>query len=55
MIYNITVTETLSRVISVEADSHEAAVNMVIDDYRNENIVLDASDFLNVTIGGEEF
>lgn len=46
--YNVTITETLQRTILVEADNEQHALNMVQDDYNNDNIVLDYSDFQNV-------
>ena len=51
--YNVTITETLQRTILVEADNEQHALNMVQDDYDNENIVLDYSDFKNVDFDAE--
>lgn len=51
--YNVTITETLQRTILVEADNEQHALNMVQDDYNNENIVLDYSDFQNVEFDAE--
>ena len=45
MEYQITITETLSRTVSVEAPSAEIAEKHVRVLYRNEEIVLDSSDF----------
>ena len=51
--YNVTITETLQRTILVEADNEQHALDMVQDDYNNENIVLDYSDFQNVEFDAE--
>lgn len=51
--YNVTITETLQRTIFVEADNEQEALNMVQDDYDNDNIVLDYSDFQNVKFDAE--
>lgn len=51
--YNVTITETLQRTILVEADNEQQALNMVQDDYDNENIVLDYCDFKNVEFDAE--
>lgn len=51
--YNVTITETLQRTILVEADNEQHALNMVQDDYNNDSIVLDYSDFQNVEFDAE--
>lgn len=51
--YNVTITETLQRTILVEADNEQHALNIVQDDYNNDNIVLDYSDFQNVDFDAE--
>lgn len=51
--YNVTITETLQRTILVEADNEQHALNIVQDDYNNEDIVLDYSDFQNVEFDAE--
>ena len=51
--YNVTITETLQRTILVEADNEQHALNIVQDDYNNDNIVLDYSDFQNVEFDAE--
>jgi hypothetical protein len=48
--YNIEVTETLSRVIEVEAESVDNALSKVNEMYKNEKIVLSAEDFVDVEI-----
>lgn len=42
---NVKITETLSKVVSVEADSVDEAISKVKDMYKNEEIVLDYSDY----------
>ncbi len=42
---DIKITEVLSRVITIDSSSTEEAINIVEDMYRNEEIVLDYSDF----------
>jgi len=46
--YEINVEELLSRIVEVEADSEDEAEEKVREMYRNEDIVLDASDFQSV-------
>lgn len=46
--YTINIEEILSRIVEVEADSEEEAENKVREQYRNEDIVLDSSDFQGV-------
>lgn len=48
MKYKVNVEELLSRIVEVEADSDVKAEEKVRDMYRNEEIVLDASDFQSV-------
>jgi len=43
--FEILVTETLSRVVEVTAETHYEALNKVEDDYRKEIIVLDSDDY----------
>ncbi len=47
-IYNVEVKEELSRVVEQKADSYEEAESIVMDRYKNEEIVLDWND-LNCT------
>ena len=44
----VQVTETLQRVIELDVFSEEVAVDIVVDQYNAEEIVLDASDFQDV-------
>jgi hypothetical protein len=48
--YKIEVTETLSRTIEMEAESEDAAVEMVRQMYRNCDIVLDTSNYVETEI-----
>ena len=50
MKYLVEVTETLQRVIEIEADDERQAREKVEDDWQNEKIVLDASDFVEENI-----
>lgn len=43
--YKIEIEEILTRVIEVEAENQEQAYDQVYEQYDNEEIVLDASDF----------
>lgn len=45
MKYDITVTETLSRIVTVEAEGYNEALKKVKDMYYKQEIVLDSSDF----------
>ncbi len=49
-IYQIEITETLQRVVEVKASSEEDAYKIVAEKYRNEEIVLDYSDFIDKDI-----
>ncbi len=56
MKYQVTITETLSRTVEVEASSSELAEKKVRGLYREEVIVLSSSDFcfFNVDVCGGE-
>jgi len=45
VIYEVEITETLQRVVEIEADSKDEAVEKVCKQYSDEKIVLDESDF----------
>lgn len=51
--FNIQVKEILRRVVEIEADTLEEAINIAEDMYQNEEIVLDADDFTYVDIEEE--
>ena len=46
--FDVEITETLQRTVSVEADSREEAENMVIEAWNDEVYVLDSKDFVGV-------
>ena len=48
--YRIEVTEVLSRIVEIEADNEDDAVEMVRQMYRNCDLVLDASDYIETEI-----
>ena len=48
--FNIEITETLSRVITIDAEDIDEALALVIDQYNAGEIVLDASDYVNYEI-----
>ena len=51
MKYSVTIEETLSRTVEIEADSKQDAIEKVKKQYNNESIVLDADDFSEVIFG----
>jgi hypothetical protein len=46
--YSVEVVETLIRIITVEATSEEQAIEQVMNDYNNAELVLDSDDFFDV-------
>ena len=48
--YRIEVTEILSRIVETEAENEDEAVEMVRQMYRNCELVLDASDYVETEI-----
>jgi len=48
--YRIEVIEVLSRIVETEAENEDNAVEMVRQMYRNCDIVLDASDYIETEI-----
>jgi hypothetical protein len=48
MIYQVRITECLSRIVEVEASSEEYAINKAHSEYVDGEIVLDARDFDDV-------
>ena len=50
MKYHISIEETLCRIVEVEAENEYDAIDMVQTMYDNEEIVLDADDFLGCNI-----
>lgn len=49
--YVVTITETLEKQITVDADNGDEAIEKVRDRYRASKIILDADDFTNVVFG----
>ena len=47
--FKVCITETLERVVEVEASNAESAVDKAISEYKNGKHVLDADDFTGVT------
>ena len=52
--YSIVITETLSRVVSVDAESPDGAVEKVRSLYHESEIVLDSSNFVDVDFAIKE-
>ncbi|MGE5495547.1 MAG: DpnD/PcfM family protein [Burkholderiales bacterium] len=48
--YSVEITETLQRVIDVDADSPDDAIEKVRKQYLNQEIVLDSSDYVDTDI-----
>ena len=54
MKYYVSITETLNRVVGVEAESKEEAVRKVTEAYCNEEIVLDSSYYVGSEVKLDE-
>ena len=55
--FDVEITETLQRTVSVEAVSQEEAEKIVTEAWNNEDYVLDSTDFVGVdfkTVGEQE-
>lgn len=48
--YRILITETLQKVVEVEAENFSDAYDLVVEKYRDGNIVLDYDDFIDSQI-----
>ena len=48
------ITETLQRKVVVEANNDNEALNQVVDQYNNGEIVLDYNDYLDVEFNSKE-
>ena len=48
------ITETLQRKVIVEANNDNEALNQVVEQYNNGEIVLDYNDYLNVEFNSKE-
>jgi len=49
--FRIEITEILQRVVEIDAESIEIAIETITQQYKSEEIVLDYSDFIEYTIG----
>lgn len=52
--FDVTITETLRKTVSVKAESLEEAEQLVSDQWHNSEYILDADDFEGATFTGEE-
>lgn len=52
--YYVSVTETLNKVVSVDAVSEKEAVQKVQDAYSNSEIILDSDNFCGETVEAED-
>lgn len=52
--YKVTITETLKKTVTVEAENREAAEQLVNDAWRRAEYILDAEDFEGVEFEAEE-
>ena len=52
--YIVYITETLQRKVVVEANNDNEALNQVVDQYNNGEIVLDYNDYLDVEFNSRE-
>jgi hypothetical protein len=50
--YEVEITETLQRIVEVEASTLDEAVSQVRERYKREEIILDSGDFVGVYIEG---
>lgn len=48
--YQVKVKEILERVIEIEAENREKAIDIVNDMYRNQDIILDSEDYKETKI-----
>lgn len=48
-IYKIEITETLQKIIEIEADNEEDALHKVMRMYKNEEVILDYDNFVDVS------
>ncbi len=51
--YDVTITETLRKTVTVEAESMEEAEQIVSDQWNNSEYILDADDFIDVSFETE--
>ena len=48
-IFNIEITETLQKIIEVGADNEEDALHKIMRMYKNEEVILDYDNFVDVS------
>lgn len=48
-IYKIEITETLQKIIEIESDNEEDALHKVMRMYKNEEVILDYDNFVDVS------
>lgn len=53
-IFRIEITEVLKRIVEIEADNIEDALEIVDKNYKSQNIILDSSDFCEFEIKEED-
>ena len=46
--YKVEITETLQKIIEVEADNKEDAMHKVMKMYKNSEVILDENDFIDL-------
>lgn len=46
--YSVEIVETLIRIVTVESTSEDEAIEQVMHDYNNAELVLDSDDFFDV-------
>ena len=49
--FTVGITETLFRIVEIEAESYQEAIDKAQEIYSNGGIVLDSNDFLDVDFG----
>ena len=50
MTYQVEITETLQKILSVDADNEESAIKVVSDMYNNEDVILDYTNHMDTEI-----
>ncbi len=53
-VFDVTITETLKMAVQVEASSLEEAIQLVTDNYHNQDYILDADNFIGVDFEAKE-
>lgn len=51
--YKVEITETLQKTIEVEADNKEDALHKLMKMYKNEEVILDDNDFVDLDFKNE--